>query len=94
MTKQDLINTISGKTNQSKKDTEAFISAFTETVVDTVASGEKILLVGFGSWEKKPTKGAEGTIQFGERKGEKWVTEDSFKVSFSPSKQFKEAVKG
>ena len=94
MNKKQLIDTIAGKTNLSKKDTEAFLSAFTETVMDTVATGGKILLVGFGNWEKKPTKGAEGIIQFGDRKGEKWVTEDSYKPFFNPSKIFKEKVKG
>lgn len=94
MNKNELINTISEKTNQSKKNTEAFITAFTGTVMTTVVTGEKVQIVGFGNWEKKPTKGSEGIIQFGDRKGEKWKTEDSFKPAFNPSKLFEDKVKG
>ena len=94
MNKQELINAISEATNQSKKDTEAFLTAFTSTVIAEVAKGSKVQLVGFGNWEKQETKGKEGTIQFGDRKGQKWVSEDSYRVSFSAGKQFKDAVKG
>ena len=103
MNKQELVNTIQLKVNEgiieksdlySKVEIEKFVVAFVETVIDTVVSGESVKIVGFGTFEKKPTKGSEGTIQFGERKGEKWTTEDSFKPAFNPSKDFKEKVKG
>jgi DNA-binding protein HU-beta len=94
MNKQELINEIALRTNFSKKDTEIFITAFTDTIMDTVATGDKIKIVGFGGFEKKATKGSEGIIQFGERKGEKWKTEDSYKVLFSVGKIFSDKVKG
>ena len=94
MNKQLLISKISEATGFSKKDSEIFVGAFTGIVVEAVASGDKVQLVGFGNWEKQETKGKEGTIQFGDRKGQKWVSEDSYRVSFSAGKQFKDAVKG
>jgi len=94
LNKMELISAISEKTSQTKKDTEAFLTAFTNTVMDAVVDGDKVLIVGFGGWEKKATKGAEGTIQFGDRKGEKWTSEDSFRVSFKAGKSFSDAVKG
>ena len=93
MNKQELINKISEVTGQSKKDTEAFLTAFVSTVIEEVANGSKVQIVGFGNWEKQATKGKEGTIQFGDRKGQKWTTEDSYRVSFSAGKVFKDAVK-
>jgi len=93
MNKQELINAISEATNQSKKDTEAFLTAFTSVVIENVTKGLKVQLVGFGNFEKKATKGTEGTIQFGERKGQKWTSEDSFRVAFKSGKAFSEAVK-
>jgi len=93
MNKQELIAVISEVTGQSKKDTEAFLTAFASTVIENVAKGSKVQLVGFGNFEKKSTKGTEGTIRFGDRKGEKWVSEDSYRVSFKAGKSFLDAVK-
>lgn len=94
MNKQQLISAISEKAELTKKDTEIFLTAFTEVVMDAVSESEDVLLVGFGKFEKKPTKGTSGTIQFGDRKGEKWKTENSFKVGFSAGKLFSDKVKG
>lgn len=94
MNKQELINALSVKSEITKKDAEKHITNLFNIIMDTTASGEGVKIVGFGNWEKKATKGAEGIIQFGDRKGEKWVTEDSFKPFFNPSKIFKEKVKG
>lgn len=93
MNKQELISKLSEAAGFSKKDSTMFLDAFVEVVEDTVASGTPVKLVGFGNFEKKPTKGTSGTIQFGERKGEKWETQDSFKVSFSCGKEFADKVK-
>ena len=93
MNRQELINAIAEKTGFSKKDTEISLKATLEVIEDTVASGLKVSLIGFGNFEKKPTKGTSGTIQFGDRKGETWTTEDSYKVSFSCGKQFSDKVK-
>jgi len=94
MNKQLLISKISEVTGFSKKDSEIFVGAFTGIVVEAVANGDKVQLVGFGNFEKKPTKGTEGTIRFGDRKGQKWVSEDSYRVSFKAGKSFLDAVKG
>jgi len=93
LNKQELINEIAVRTGFSKKDSEIFVGAFTGTIMDTVAKAEKVLLVGFGGWEKKETKGREGV--FKAKKGEEkpWKTEDSFKPVFNPSKAFEDAVK-
>lgn len=93
MNKPELISEIAERTGLSKKDTALFVEAFVETVTDTTASGEKVQVSGLGSFEKKETKGSEGVIHFGSRKGETWKTEDSYKASFSPAKAFTEKVK-
>jgi len=92
LNKNELISAISEITNQSKKDTEEFLTAFTSTVIAEVAKGSKVQLVGFGNWEKKATKGKKGTMK---RDGVDipWETDDSFRVAFSVGKLFKESVK-
>lgn len=94
MNKQGLVNALSVKSDITKKDAEKHITNLFDIIMNTTASGEGVKIVGFGNWEKKPTKGATGIIQFGNKRGEKWVTEDSFKPFFNPSKIFKEKVKG
>ena len=93
MNKQELITAVSIKGEMSKKDATVAVSAVLDVIKETVATGEDVKLVNFGNFEKKATKGATGTIQFGERKGETWTSEDSFKVGFKAGKEFADLVK-
>ena len=53
MTKADLINAVAEKTGLSKKDTEAAITSCIDTITASLAQGERVQLVGFGSFEVK-----------------------------------------
>ena len=60
MNKTELINSMAEKCNLTKKDTEAALKAFTETVMETLAQGDKIQLVGFGTFETRERAAREG----------------------------------
>jgi nucleoid DNA-binding protein len=97
MNKQDIITKMAELVvdgTGTKAGAEKYLTAFQNVVMDAVARGNYVKIVGFGTFEKKATKGSEGTIQFGDRKGQKWKTEDSFKPVFNASRIFKEKVKG
>ena len=51
MNKTELIDALSKQTGTAKKDSEAFLNAFTETVTKPLKKGDKISLVGFGTFE-------------------------------------------
>ncbi|MCD7737961.1 MAG: HU family DNA-binding protein [Lachnospiraceae bacterium] len=51
MNKKELVSAVAEASGVSKKDTEAVISAFTEVVGDAMKSGDKVQLVGFGTFE-------------------------------------------
>ncbi len=51
MTKAELINVIAEKGEYSKKDAEKALAAVIDSVTETLAKGEKISLVGFGTFE-------------------------------------------
>ena len=51
MTKQDFITAVAEKTGFTKKDTETTLHAVFETIGETLASGDKIQFVGFGTFE-------------------------------------------
>ncbi|HJH62724.1 MAG TPA: HU family DNA-binding protein [Firmicutes bacterium] len=53
MNKAELINAAAEKAGLSKKDTEAAISAAIDVITAALCEGEKVQLVGFGSFETK-----------------------------------------
>ncbi|MBE7028457.1 MAG: HU family DNA-binding protein [Ruminococcaceae bacterium] len=71
MNKQELISAIAEKANLSKKDADAALSAFVGAVEGALKKGDKVQLVGFGSFEvreraartgRNPQTGAEMKI--------------------------------
>lgn len=53
MNKAELIASMAEKCQLTKKDTEKALKAFMDTVQETLAKGEKVQLVGFGTFEVK-----------------------------------------
>ena len=51
MNKAELVSAMAEKTELSKKDAEAALKAFTDVVAEELKKGEKIQLVGFGTFE-------------------------------------------
>ena len=71
MNKTELVAAMVDKTGLTKKDLEASLKAFTEVVAEELKKGEKIQLVGFGTFEvskraartgRNPQTGAEMKI--------------------------------
>ena len=51
MNKSDLIAAMAAKTGSTKKDAEATLNAFVDVVTEALVKGDKVQLVGFGSFE-------------------------------------------
>ena len=51
MNKADLIAAVAEKTGQTKKDVEAVVNAITDVIEEALTRGEKVSLVGFGTFE-------------------------------------------
>jgi DNA-binding protein HU-beta len=60
MNKTDLATAVATKTELSKKDAEAAVSAVIEAITDALKDGDKVSLVGFGSFEVKTRAAREG----------------------------------
>ena len=60
MNKGELVDEISKKAEVTKKQADAVLSAALEAIMDAVASGDKVTLVGFGSFESRERKAREG----------------------------------
>ena len=60
MNKAELIASIAEKSNLTKKDAEAALNAFMGSVEESLAAGNKVQLVGFGTFEVRERKAREG----------------------------------
>jgi DNA-binding protein HU-beta len=60
MNKTDLINSIAAKSGLNKKNSEAALNAFIESVEGALKKGEKVVLVGFGTFEVRKRAARKG----------------------------------
>ena len=60
MTKAELVTMVAEKADLTKKDAEKAISAVVDSISETLAKGEKIQLVGFGTFEVSERAAREG----------------------------------
>ena len=60
MNKSDLIAAMAAKTGETKKSAEASLDAFISTVTESLKKGEKVQLVGFGSFEVRKRAARKG----------------------------------
>jgi len=56
MNRSDLINALKEEANLSRKDSEKIVDTFFQTITDTLASGERVEIRGFGSFTVKKYK--------------------------------------
>jgi DNA-binding protein HU-beta len=60
MNKTDLINSIAAKSGLNKKNSEAALNAFIASVEDSLKGGDKVVLVGFGTFEVRKRAARKG----------------------------------
>ena len=80
MNKAELIAAVAAQTGETKKSAEATINAFVDTVTKSLKKGDKVQLVGFGSFEVRKRAA---------RKGRNPQTGEEIKIPASKSPVFK-----
>ncbi|MDD5866075.1 MAG: HU family DNA-binding protein [Lachnospiraceae bacterium] len=80
MNKSELVAAIAEKAELSKKDAENALKAFTDVVADELKKGEKIQLVGFGTFEVSERAASTGRNP---------QTGDEMKIPASKAPKFK-----
>ena len=80
MNKSDLIAAIAAKTGDTKKNAEASLNAFVDVVTESLVKGDKVQLVGFGSFEVRKRAA---------RKGRNPQTKEEIKIPASKAPVFK-----
>ena len=80
MNKTELVAAIAEKSELSKKDSEKALKAFIDTVTEELKKGEKIQLVGFGTFEVQHRAAREGRNP---------LTKETIKIAASKAPKFK-----
>ena len=80
MNKAELIAAIAAKTGDTKKSAEEAVNAFVSVVTDSLKKGDKVQLVGFGSFEARKRAA---------RKGRNPQTKEDIKIPASKAPVFK-----
>ncbi|NLC84202.1 MAG: HU family DNA-binding protein [Ruminococcaceae bacterium] len=80
MNKTDLVDSVSKVAKLSKKDSESAINAVLDTISDALANDEKVVLVGFGTFEVRNRAA---------RKGRNPSTKEEIKIPASKAPVFK-----
>lgn len=89
MNKSELVNAIASKASVPKKTAETTLTATVEVIVEAVAAGDKVSLVGFGSFEPRERQAREGRNP---KTGDKMKIPATKVPAFSAGKLFKEKV--
>ena len=89
MNKTEFISAIAEKAELSKKDAEKALKAFTDVVEEELTKGEKIQLVGFGTFEVSERAAREGRNP---QTGETMKIEACKAPKFKAGKALKDAV--
>lgn len=89
MNKNELVAALAQKADISKKDAEKALTAFVDVVEDSLKKGEKVQLVGFGTFEIKERPERIGRNP---HTGEEIKIEASKSVSFKVGKALKDSL--
>jgi DNA-binding protein HU-beta len=89
MNKEELVEAIAAKASITKKESDTVLKATLDSIMDAVSSGDKVTLVGFGTFEQRERKARTGRNP---KTGEPLNIAATKIPAFSAGKIFKEKV--
>ena len=89
MTKTDLVNVVAAEAQISKKDADAAVAAVFSAITSALKEGDKVQIIGFGTFEVKESAEREGRNP---KTGEAITIAAAKKPAFSASKALKDEV--
>ena len=90
MNKKELIQACANKTGVSPEETLIHMDAFLETITETLVSGEKVVIKGFGKFERKNYNGRTGRNP--SRPDEMYSIPSRYVAVFKEGKTLKRAI--
>jgi len=89
MNKGELVDQVAKIASLTKKEADAAITATFQAIMEAVSEGDKVTMVGFGSFERRERKAREGRNP---KTGEKMDIPATQVPAFYAGKQFREKV--
>lgn len=89
MTKAELIANVAKRAELTQKDTEAVVNAFFSAIQETLAAGENVQVIGFGTFEVRERAARVGRNP---QTGEEIQIAAAKVPAFKPGKALKDAV--
>ena len=89
MNKTQLVDVVAKETQMKKKDAEAAVEAVFAAIADAIADGDKVQIIGFGTFEAKEQAAREGRNP---ATGEKIAIAACKRPAFSASQALKDKV--
>ena len=89
MNKTDLVNVVAAETNFAKKDVDAVVASTVNAIIEALKAGDKVQLLGFGTFEVKDVAAKTGRNP---QTGDPIEIAACKKPSFTAAKALKDAV--
>lgn len=90
MNKVDLVNKVVEKSGLKKKDVETTVNALLDSISEALSTGEKVQLIGFGTFETRKRKARSGRNP---QTGASISIPESSVPAFKPGNKLKDATK-
>ncbi len=89
MNRNELVDTVSGKTDMKKSDASKAVDAVFDAIADALKGGDEVRLVGFGTFSVASRAASEGRNP---RTGEKIQIAASKQAKFKPGKGLRDSL--
>ncbi|CVH74198.1 DNA-binding protein HU 1 [Clostridiales bacterium CHKCI006] len=89
MNKKELIDVVAEKRELTKKEAEALVDTVFDTIIDSVLSGDKVLISGFGTFKVHQREERKGVSP---KTKEIMIIPASKTLTFKPSNRLKDAM--
>lgn len=89
MNKAELVNHIADRTELTKTDVSSVVEATIEAIVESVSQGEKVSILGFGSFERRQRNARQG---LNPKTGDKIDIPAKLVPAFTAGKRFKDKI--
>ncbi|TEU02826.1 hypothetical protein CEE34_01630 [Candidatus Aerophobetes bacterium Ae_b3a] len=89
MNKAELVEKVAGEVGLTKKDVNNVVDAVTSAITDSLAGGEKVTLVGFGTFQVQKRKARQGVNP---QTGQRISIPAKDVPKFKPGRSLREAV--
>lgn len=92
MNKAEFVAAVAEKAEVSKANAAKVVDAVLAVIPETLAAGDEVRLVGFGTFSVTEIAERKGTLSFADKEGQTWTSPAHKAPKFKAGKPFKDAI--